>query len=82
MSRFYATIQGGRGAASRQGHTSSGITGHIRGWRSGVRVWGHDRDGVDVFHVTLTGGSAGAAADRHLGTVELVDGEPVFVPPA
>lgn len=80
MSRFYGSIQGGRGEATRQGHTASGIIGHIRGWRAGVRVWGHDRDGADVFDITVTGGSSGHTVDRYLGSVELdADGRPMFV---
>ena len=38
MARFYASIQGNRGEATRMGTPSSGITGHIRGWSTGVRV--------------------------------------------
>lgn len=52
MSRFYASIQGSRGEATRQGH--SHITAHPRGWSAGVRVEGYtlgeagDRDAFDV----------------------------------
>ena len=81
MSRFYASIQGGRGEATRQGHAADGIQGHVRGWRSGVRVWGHVVDECDVFDVSVTAGSAGGAADRHIGRFVLdVDGRPLFQP--
>lgn len=38
MSQFYASIQGSRGEATRQGTKSSGIEGHIRGWHTGAFV--------------------------------------------
>ncbi len=38
MARFYAEIQGNRGAATRTGSASSGISGHIRGWNLGAQV--------------------------------------------
>jgi hypothetical protein len=59
MGRFYASIQGNRGMATRMGNKSSGIDGHIRGWEVGVRVSCyydevHDRDICEVYR---TGGS-------------------------
>jgi hypothetical protein len=67
---------------SRMGHTASGITGHVRGWRSGVRVRAHVSAGVDVLDITLTAGEAGTGPDEHIGTVTLdaVTGRPTFVP--
>jgi hypothetical protein len=60
MARFYASIRGGRGTATRIGRQS--ITGHIRGWRTGVEVdCQPDIDsGRDVCFVYRTGGSSGA----------------------
>lgn len=75
MSRFYASIQGSRGEATRQG--GGHITGHIRGWDSGVRVNGRVENGEDVFDVYATGGSHNGSGEL-LGTVRLVDGERVF----
>ena len=74
MSRFYASIQGHRGPATRIGHGE--IDGHIRGWESGVRVHGSDGHGVDVFKIWVTSGSNGRGMDRLIGSV--VDGQ--FVP--
>lgn len=60
MARFYASIQGNKGEASRMGSAGSGISGHIRGWDSGVEVFGHvNQKGEDEFHVYSTGGSNG-----------------------
>ena len=81
MARFYASIQGNRGEATRMGH--NGITGHIRGWDVGVRVDGSpflaDRE-RDYFCVYVTGGSNGRTNDKMVGKVTLVNGSPTFVP--
>lgn len=72
MARFYASIQGNRGEATRAGHGE--ITGHVRGWESGVRIYGTgDKGGPDVFTVYATSGSNGSGgAVQVLG--RLVDG--------
>jgi hypothetical protein len=81
MSRFYADITGGRGTATRQGHTASGIRGHIRGWRSGVSVVGRANGERDEFDVYATGGSGGYSS-RYIGVVYLDEssGAVEFVP--
>ena len=68
MAQFYATIRGSRGEASRMGGKDSGITGHVRGWDVGARVQMVHRNGEDVCHVYLTGGSGGGSSERYLGT--------------
>jgi len=72
MSRFYATIQGSRGAASRQGTPGSGISGHIRGWDIGgaVDCWVGD-DGQDRVTLRLTTGSHGRGLTKTLGTFRI-----------
>ena len=59
MSNFYASIQGNKGEATRCGHRD--IKGHIRGWNSGVNVFGwresNDDGDYDAFRIELTGGS-------------------------
>lgn len=78
MAQFYASIQGNRGEATRMGSKDSGITGHIRGWNTGVKVFGHvTTGGEDEFHVYKTGGSNGRTSDVLIGTV-LADGR--FIP--
>lgn len=68
MSRFYADIQGERGAASRAGHKR--IRGHIRGWDKGVQVVGLvDENGNDVFHIYETSGSNGYSASKLIAVV-------------
>ena len=59
MAHFYAEIQGSRGEATRLGTKSSGITAHVRGWDTGVRVticYDPETD-TDVIEVHRTGGS-------------------------
>lgn len=72
MSRFYADIQGNRGPTSRGGSSSSGITGHIRGWHIGARVSVSpddlDRDTVTIY---ITGGSGGRMSEKFVGKWQL-----------
>lgn len=69
MSRFYASIQGNRGEATRAGTPNSGIDGHIRGWDVGIRVEGFVdvSDGSDRFRIFVTGGSNGNSHERLIG---------------
>lgn len=53
MSHFYATIQGNRGQASRQGTKRSGIESYTAGWEGGVRACLWEQDGVDHARVEL-----------------------------
>lgn len=61
MAQFYASIQGARGEATRLGHKTSGITGHIRGWNLGGRVNMEydERAKIDVCEIEVTSGSGG-----------------------
>ena len=68
MSRFYASIQGSRGEATRQGGKESGITGHIRGWNIGASVFCYVNDeGEDVVRVSLTSGSSYEGHNEMIG---------------
>ena len=74
MSRFYASIQGNRGMATRQGSKDSGIHGHIRGWDIGASVSCHvDASGEDIVTVDLTGGSTGGKGFKCLGRFKASD---------
>jgi len=71
MSRFYASIQGGRGEATRQGTAKAGISGHIRGWNIGLKIRCFvDSEGKDVCQVYKTAGSRGAGCEKLLATVK------------
>jgi len=75
MARFYASISGqARTDATRRGSKATGISGHIRGWDSGIRVEGsYDAStDSDVFRVYATTGSNGHGPDRLIATI--IDG--------
>lgn len=67
MSRFYATIQGSRGEATKQGSAKSGISSHVRGWDFGANalLWVDENDN-DMVSVHLTGGSNGVTPSREI----------------
>ncbi len=72
MSRFYASIQGGKSEATRQGTPNSGIQGHVRGWGLGVAVIGSpDLNDVknDTFDIYMTTGSNNKAKHVYIGYV-------------
>lgn len=69
MSNFYASIQGNRGKATRQGHKY--ISGHIRGWHLGIEVTGRvDKDGHNVFDIYKTGGSSNSSTTEKIATIK------------
>lgn len=71
MSRFYASIRGARGEATRTGGAASGITGHIRGWHIGVQVDGAvvGCSETDNFDVYVTAGSTGERHKRKVAEI-------------
>lgn len=76
MSRFYASIQGNRGEATRTGSANSGIVGHIRGWNVGVHVVVGPKCGnedMDECCIYLTGGSNGRSDSILLGRFTVDD---------
>ena len=69
MARFYASIQGSRGEATRMGGEGSGIHGHIRGWNVGARITVHvGDDGEDVVTVWRTTGSSGSGLSEQIAS--------------
>jgi len=73
MARFMGEVEGNRNPVHRLGSPSSGIRGHIHGWRVGIEVRGYVKDDEDVFDVYLTSGSAGHRPGRFLGTFSRKD---------
>jgi len=73
MTRFYASIQGNRGEATRVGHSS--MYGHIRGWRVGGRVSMSidQQTGEDVCTIELTHGSGNGGYSHTLGVFTASD---------
>ena len=77
MSRFYGSVQGHRGEATREGHKS--ITAHPRGWDLGVKVHGYpddDAGGGDAFDISVSGGSHGGRSPVLLAQVAEVKDYP------
>ena len=73
MAQFYGDLQGNRGQATRMGTKSSGISGHLRGWNIGARVfvgYNEDKDRDEVT-ISITHGSNGAGYSKGLGTFRL-----------
>ncbi len=75
MARFYADIQGNRGAATRMGTKDSGMNGHIRGWYLGCRVMMryNKQTKEDECTIELTGGSGSGGRPKQLGTFTVKD---------
>ena len=74
MSRFYASIQGNKGEATRMGTANSGMTGHVRGWDIGCLAEMHvGADGEDRVTIFLTSGSNGRYFSKNLGTFKVSD---------
>jgi hypothetical protein len=76
MSRFYASIQGNRGKATRQGSAKSGIEGHIRGWNIGAYVALHvnPKTGEDEVSIHITGGSYNPSSLKRIGIFKRIEG--------
>jgi len=54
MSRFYGTVQGNRGQATRCGNSTSGITTEAAGWGGCIEVQVYEVNGyTDGFSVTM-----------------------------
>ena len=80
MSRFYGSLQGNRGRATRCGTANSGIDSHTRGWNIGARVNCFvNANGEDEVWVYLTGGSTNPSQTLDLGAYVKRNGEIVKV---
>lgn len=51
MARFYGTLRGNRGEATRMGTPTSGLTTYAAGWRGAIRVRVFASGDVDRFIV-------------------------------
>jgi hypothetical protein len=74
MARFYGSIQGNRGPATRMGTPKSGLYSWTAGWQGKVAVELYDIDGRDMVHVSLAP-HAGHGVNRVLFNGP-VDGKP------
>jgi len=71
MAQFFGEIQGGRGTASRLGHKSTGLWGHLRGWSVGckVRCFYDETTDTDMVKVYATKGSGGNGQETLIATI-------------
>lgn len=69
MAQFIGSVEGNKGAATRVGHKSSGLTTKTNGWNCGVCVVARHEDGIDYFDVYSTGGSNNNIKKKLLGTL-------------
>ena len=70
MSKFYGSMQGNRGEATRRGTANSGMKAHVRGWNCGIAVNAlatHEEE--EIFGVVLTKGSTDPSSILSLLTV-------------
>ncbi len=65
MAQFYGSMSGNRGEATRMGTKKSGFDAHIRGWRTGAKVYlrYNEETGKDEVSVYQTTGSGGCGQD-------------------
>lgn len=68
MARFYGSIRGNRGEATRMGSAKSGFFGSINGWNVGASVSLSDDKGKDCVSVRITSGSNGRFSSIQLAT--------------
>jgi hypothetical protein len=81
MSHFYLSGRGNRGETTRCGTKVSGISAHVRGWKSGVYIEGRHQEERDEFLIFKTLGSSGGGSSRLIGRVITnKQGRSVFIP--
>ena len=71
MARFYGTVQGGRGEASRLGHATCGLNVRARSWNGEVCVRLYAKGDVD--YVRISEGSTGR--DIYSGPIAALAGD-------
>jgi hypothetical protein len=72
MARYIGKVQGGRGEASRIGHSTTGINASVAGWHQGCSVRMYAKGDKDVVVAKFDGGSGGTA---YYGEAVLEEGE-------
>lgn len=72
MAHFYGEMRGQReSTVTKCGTKDSGITAHIRGWNTGVKIYCYvDSDGNDCIEIHETGGSRKDGNIRKIATIK------------
>jgi hypothetical protein len=65
--RFAGSVSGSDHSTTADRFSSQGITGHIRGWDTGIKVIASVNNGDEVFDVYVTSGSNGGHNDKYVG---------------
>ena len=70
MAKYYGTVQGNRGAATRIGSASSGITASAQSWNGSLIAYIHDGDGDEpIFDIEIANGSSAYGSRVFSGTL-------------
>jgi hypothetical protein len=70
--RFAGTVRGFNQTTDASRYSSEGVSAHVRGWDTGVKVEAFVApDGQDAFQIFTTGGSHNANSYKHIGTIRL-----------
>ena len=67
MSLFYGSLKGqAKTEATRRGTADSGVSAHVRGWKSGIKISVEELRGKPSYRIELTSGSTPGKSDRTL----------------
>ena len=70
MAKYYGTIKGNRGAATRIGSSSSGLMAAARSWNGSLIAYVHDGEGDEpVFDIEIANGSSACGRRVFSGTL-------------
>ena len=72
MAKFFGSVQGNRGEATRCGTRQSGIIAYANGWWQGGKVRTYMRGSDEVTDIYATGGSSG---NGFIKVAYIVDGK-------
>lgn len=69
MARFYGTVQGGRGMASRLGHATSGLQVEAKSYQGDIEITLQAKDEIDVVTIQAKPHGWGAGITLYHGPV-------------
>lgn len=75
MARFWGSLKGRKGEATRLGDSNSGLKAQINGWDLGIEVQVEAEDDKDVFEIWITSGSRRQRAAMFLARAYMQDGK-------
>ena len=72
MSRYYGTLKGNKGVATRQGTSSSGLKVSAQSWNGSLITYIHDGpdDGEPIFDLMVSTGSESVGHTIFSGTLD------------